>query len=380
MPHKTINDYFSTLCYNLILYLKELGAQMNKLLSLPELSNSINIEYTSLKKIVISRKIEIFTIGDEEFIREDDGTDIFFLLELQIEENDKEKNEVEPGKYDNRNKLNNLTGKEWMPETKSFWYQKGLGRNHPHAQIEKLHPAPFSFQDISRLITFFSKEGDTILDPFSGVGSTVKAAALNNRTGIGIELSPKWSDLSIERLEKEVGAGTSKRHTIITGDSRKKLKQLASNSIDFIVTSPPYWAILNKKADHKVKSERLANNLATNYSDSVEDLGNVESYSDFLDIMTDEIFKECGRVLKAEKYMAIVVSDFRHKSKFISFHSDLIQRLDRLMVEEKFELTLQGVKVLLQNHKSLLPYGYPFAYVENIHHQYILIFRKTKAK
>lgn len=41
-------------------------------------------------------------------------------------------------------------------------------------------------------------------------------------------------------------------------------------------------------------------------------------------------------------------------------------------------LKLQGTKILLQNHKSLLPYGYPFAYVENIHHQYILIFRKEK--
>ena len=51
-----------------------------------------------------------------------------------------------------------------------------------------------------------------------------------------------------------------------------------------------------------------------------------------------------------------------------------------LTVEEGYQLTLQGVKVLAQNHKSLLPYGYPFAYVENIHHQYILIFRKDPVK
>ena len=78
--------------------------------------------------------------------------------------------------------------------------------------------------------------------------------------------------------------------------------------------------------------------------------------------------------------MAIVVSDFRNKDEFISFHSDLIQRINKLKIDEKHEITLQGVKVLLQNHKSLLPYGYPFAYVENIHHQYILIFRKTRRK
>lgn len=351
---------------------------MNKLVSLHDLGASLHISNDQLQKIIKDAKIEIYNIGEEEYVLEADSADIYIQSGLELTEEDGETIEVDRGKYDQRNKLNDLTGKEWMPETKSFWYQKGLGKSHPHAQIEKQHPAPFSFQDISRLVNFFTKEGDVVLDPFSGVGSTVKAAAINSRKGIGIELSPKWSELSVERLEKEVGEGVSKEHQILTGDSRTVLKELDRNSVDFIVTSPPYWAILNKKADHKVKKERIANDLATNYSDSTDDLGNVESYSDFLDIMTHDIFQEAGKVLKPEKYIAIVVSDFRHKSKFISFHSDLIQRLDNLELDEGYEYTLQGVKVLLQNHKSLLPYGYPFAYVENIHHQYILIFRKTK--
>lgn len=352
---------------------------MNKLISIEELRVSLNIDLETLNKLIKEKNLEIFNIGDEEFLREEDSAEIYIQQEFN-EITDEVEAKKEAGKYDKRNKLNDLTGKEWMPETKSFWYQKGLGKSHPHAQIEKQHPAPFSFQDISRLVNFFTKEGDVVLDPFSGVGSTLKAAALSGRNGIGIELSPKWSDLSIERLETEVGAGISKEHKIITGDSRVVLKGLERNSIDFVVTSPPYWAILNKKADHKVKKERLANDLATNYSDSDDDLGNIESYSDFLDIMTNDIFGETGKVLKPEKYIAIIVSDFRHKSKFISFHSDLIQRLDNLDLGDGYEYTLQGVKVLLQNHKSLLPYGYPFAYVENIHHQYILIFRKTKVK
>ncbi|MFR1820380.1 MAG: DNA methyltransferase [Lactococcus petauri] len=348
---------------------------MNKLISLEEVSNALNLSRDAVINIVKNKNISIFNIGEEEFISESEAADIFVE---KIENNNEEIIEKESGRYDSRNKLNDLTGREWMPETKSFWYQKGLGKSHPHAQIEKQHPAPFSFQDISRLIAFFTKKGEVVLDPFSGVGSTVKAAALTGRKGIGIELSPKWSELSLKRLEIEVGEGTSKHHKIITGDSRKVLKKLEKNSVDFVVTSPPYWAILNKKADHKVKKERLENDLATNYSDSNDDLGNVQEYSDFLNIMTDDIFLETGKIIKPQKYMAIIVSDFRHKSKFISFHSDLIQRLDNLNLGDGFELTLQGVKVLLQNHKSLLPYGYPFAYVENIHHQYILIFRKTK--
>jgi excisionase family DNA binding protein len=303
------------------------------------------------------------------------------IIEQTIESDSiEEVEENSNGTYDPRNKLNNLTGKEWLPETKSFWFQKGLGSKHPHAQIEKQHPAPFSFQDVGRLISFFTKEGDKVLDPFVGVGSTLKACALLNREGTGIELSPKWSALAKERLELEVGKGTSEHHTIITGDSRIELKNFDDNTFDFIVTSPPYWAILNKKADHKVKKERVENNLATNYSEDDRDLGNIQNYQEFLEILVEDIFLECGRLLKPDKYMSIIVSDFRHKSEFISFHSDLIQHLNKKRIDNDYILTLQGVKALIQNHKPLLPYGYPFAYVENIHHQHILIFRKTKLK
>lgn len=277
---------------------------------------------------------------------------------------------------DSRNSLNDLNGTEWLPETKSFWFQKGLGSKHPHAQIEKQHPAPFSYQDIQRLIEFFTKKGEKVLDPFSGVGSTVKACELSGRIGIGIELSEKWNELAKRRIEVECDKKDFS-HKFIQGDCRKVLLEI-EEKVDFIVTSPPYWSILNKKADHKVKNERLANDLATNYSDSNEDLGNVENYDNFLKILVNDVFLKCGLILNDNKYMAIVVSDFRDKSKFISFHSDLIQHLQDKEIDDKFAFTLVGVKALLQNHKSLLPYGYPFAYVENIHHQYILIFKKTK--
>lgn len=302
--------------------------------------------------------------------------------EISVDESDSETvTEMEPDDkpVDPRNPLNDLNGSQWLPETKSFFYQKGLGAKHPHAQIERQHPAPFSYQDISHLVTFFTKKGMKVLDPFGGVGSTAKACELEGRICTSIELQKKWHDLAIERLEIEVGEGASKKHTFILGDTRDELKIIEDCSFDFMVTSPPYWSILNKKADYKVKKERLANNLATNYSDNDEnDLANIESYEEFLRILIDEVFLECGRLLRPKKYMCLVVSDFRNKSEFISFHSDLIQALNRKITADGYKITLQGVKVLLQNHKTLLPYGYPFAYVENIHHQYILIFRKDK--
>lgn len=283
--------------------------------------------------------------------------------------------ELDQGIIDPRNPLNDLTGKAWLPETKSYFFQKGLGADHPDAQIEKQHPAPYSFQDIEKLIMFFTKNGMTVLDPFGGVGSTAKACEISGRHCISIELSEKYNSLSIERLEKEVGEGTSQKHNFINGDTCEVLPTLASNSVDMVVTSPPYWGILNKQ-DQKVKKNRVANNLDTKYSDSDKDLGNIDSYDEFLDILVNRVFLQCARVLKTDKYMLIVVSDFRDKGDYISFHSDLIQRLNNVTIPDGGSLGLSGTKILIQNHKSLHPYGYPFSYVENIHHQYVLIFRK----
>ena len=158
-------------------------------------------------------------------------------------------------------------------------------------------------------------------------------------------------------------------------DTCATLPGLESNSVDFVVTSPPYWGILHKQ-DQKVLKDRVANNLDTKYSDDKKDLGNVADYNEFLDILCKKVFMECARLLRVGKYMAIIVSDFRDKGDFISFHSDLISRLNKQRVVGGGTLALQGTKILIQNHKSLHPYGYPFSYVENIHHQYVLIFRK----
>lgn len=276
---------------------------------------------------------------------------------------------------DQRNTLNDLAGDEWLAETKSFFFQKGLGASHPHAEIERQHPAPFSYQDVERLVRFFTKRRQTVLDPFGGVGSTAKACALSSRRSISIELSKRWHSLAQRRLRTEVASATSKSQKLLLGDARKILPNLRANSVDFVVTSPPYWAILNKRPDHKAL-ERVRLDLATSYSTDTRDLGNIADYSAFVDEIVS-VFRATARLLKPNRYMAIIVSDFRHKATFYSFHSDLIQRLNGAEVQRTFWLELQGVKVLLQNQKSLKPYGYPFAYVENVHHQYILIFRKV---
>lgn len=280
---------------------------------------------------------------------------------------------------DPRNRLNDLTGREWIQETKSVWFQKGLGAQHPEAQIERLHPAPFSFQDVGRLIAFFTKRGQTVLDPFCGVGSTLKACLRLGRRGIGIELIETWADLTKRRLETE--CGSLEGQEIRLGDARDVLASIPSGSIQFVVTSPPYWGILNKKPDHKVLSERIGKGLATHYSEvasadeATRDLANIPDYHEFLKELA-RIFDQCLRSLEMNGYLAIIVSDFRHKGVFIPFHADIISALADL---GERRAVLKGVTILAQNHKRLYPYGYPYAYVPNMHHQYVLIFRKESA-
>jgi len=269
-----------------------------------------------------------------------------------------------------RNKLNDLTAKEWIQETVSVWTQRGLGKNHADAQIERLHPAPFSFQDVARLIRFFTKSGQIVLDPFVGVGSTLKAAALEGRNGIGIELNSRYAKLAEQRLEQELDESLfyDVYQKVINSDARKELPKLEDESIDLVVTSPPYWNILQKK-DHKAKQEREKHGLDTQYSDDPRDLGNIKKYSEFISELM-QIFTECARCLRTKGHMCVIVGDFRHRTKYYMFHADIMNGL------EEIGLVPKGLNILYQRHKRVFPYGYPAAFVPNIHHQYIIIVQK----
>ncbi|MCE1168213.1 MAG: site-specific DNA-methyltransferase [Sphingobacteriia bacterium] len=275
--------------------------------------------------------------------------------------------------YDLNNSLNDLSSKEWLSETVTVFTQKGLGKSNAHAQIEKQHPAPFSFQDVGRLIRFFTKEGDCVLDPFVGVASTLKACAVEHRIGYGFELNDKYYQLGNQRLELEISPDEIYRNkqNLLHGDCRDLLKKCTDQMFDFLITSPPYWNILDT-VDHKVKQTRIADKLDSKYSTSEKDYGNIETYEDFINELS-YFFDSCSRVLKSRKYMVVIVSDFRKKDKFYLFHSDLSKEIEALG-----NFSLKGVRILHQKFKSIYPYGYPFSFVPNIHHQYVLILQKNK--
>lgn len=326
---------------------------------------------------------------------------------------------------DPRNRVNELTNREWLIETKSFWrsgadddlpdwldpdlleqFGLWLAREHgeeragemmgqlarsvlwsqapPRDRLKATHPATFSERDIARLIRLFTKPGQIVLDPFVGSGSTLLACAEADRIGIGIELIERWVDVTTGRLEaadvphRLVEAGEALEaagwgaQVLVHSDSRAALEALPDECVDFIVTSPPYWSILQKRGE-KAAQERESRGLPTQYSESGADLGNIEDYAEFLDRLGD-VFVECGRVLRTKQYMCVVIADFRHGPQFHLYHADIAR-----VIEERSEsLQLKGLTVLVQDSKSLYPLGIPYCFVGNIHHQFVLILQRME--
>lgn len=259
--------------------------------------------------------------------------------------------------------LNDLDGKAWIKETKSWWRSRAPKRD----PRKKDHPATFSELDVERIIRFFTKADDAVLDPFVGTGSTLLACAASGRLGTGIELSPRWAKVAKARTG-EVPRGHDQ--TLLEGDTREILPTLPDEAFRLVVTSPPYWSILRKPADHKTKAERLSEDLATDYGDEEGNLELIGDYQGFLDQL-DLIWRDCHRVLQDPGHLVIIASDVREKGRLVPLPTDLARRCEDL------GFRLAGLTMLVQDDKRLYPYGFPTTYVPNIHHQTLVILRKA---
>jgi len=80
------------------------------------------------------------------------------------------------------------------------WFQQIW--NIPGAST-KHHPAPFPLELATRLVRMFSFVGDTVLDPFSGSGTTMIAAFQTGRNSIGVEIDPDYCRMAARYLKAE---------------------------------------------------------------------------------------------------------------------------------------------------------------------------------
>ena len=109
------------------------------------------------------------------------------------------------------------------------------------------HPAKMNMKLLQFLLEMYTKEGDTVVDPLAGTGSSIVLASLLGRNGVAVELEPKFCDMirgNIEKTTKEVWFRPKGRMAYIQGDSRELSKLLAES--EAIISSPPYG---NRLAD-----------------------------------------------------------------------------------------------------------------------------------
>ena len=258
-------------------------------------------------------------------------------------------------------KMNNLSGKEWLQYSFSIW--RDIRKNSEEIKLK--HPAMFPIQLADKLIRIYTKEeGEVILDPFVGIGSTIVAAQNLNRKGIGVELSKEYVSKIKNRLKQTKLLPNEFKPVIIEGDSREKLKEIEDESVDLCITSPPYWDILNQKRTADLKE-------IVSYSDSDIDLGNIEDYNQFFEGLK-EIFKEVYRTLKQNKRCCVVVMDVRKKDKFFPLHIDLT----RIMREIGFELEDFIIWDRQHEYNNMRPLGYPWVFRVNKVHEFICIYWK----
>ncbi|MEO5885197.1 MAG: DNA methyltransferase [Candidatus Limnocylindrales bacterium] len=293
------------------------------------------------------------------------------------------------------NDLNELPGEEWLYFTKSVLttaYPSELGH-----LARKAHGANKPPRLMARLIEFFSRSGELVLDPFAGVGGTLLGAAIARgpRRALGIELDARWAavyDQVVATLSAEDGGRGPRIADLGTadpggqrgfdptglemriGDTLAILPTLAEGSVDFVATDPPYNIQLPLTMAGGALAETHTNRR-TDYamiSAAPADLANAPDYPTFLDRMED-VFRELVRIVRPGRYVVVIVRDAYQDGRYQFVGSDLAARAATVGLVPKGDL------IWHQAGTRLRPYGYPRVFVPNIAHQHILVLRRDPA-
>jgi DNA modification methylase len=303
------------------------------------------------------------------------------------------------------NTLNELSGEAWLYFTKSLWttaYPSELGHD-----LRRAHGANKPPRLMARLIEFFTKGDELVLDPFAGVGGTLLGAAIARppRRALGFEIDPRWVSVYADvvraagaedgtrggkggdigerngsgQLLRDLGDGDPggtrgfdpSGCEMRLGDAAVLLADLADESVDFVATDPPY----NVQLPRTMAGGTLAlthANRRTDYamvSDDPGDLANAAGYEDYLDRM-GAVLAQLHRVLRRGRYATVIVRDAYQQRRYRFVSADLAGRA------EAAGFVLKGDLIWYQAGTRLRPYGYPRVFVPNITHQHILVLRR----
>ena len=269
------------------------------------------------------------------------------------------------GFYSEDNRVNDLTGREWV-----FWTRSVITKAYPpnmQHSLRSLHGGQKPPDLCADLLRAFTKEGQAVLDPFMGVGGVLLGASLCGRKALGLELNPKWIEIYYEVCSREGLAPQETRH----GDARDALRGLTGRSFDCILTDVPYWKMDTaarsrgtfKRAGEKARPAR-ASKLSAFHGDEYA------SKAEWLERM-GEIFGLAADLLKQNGYLLTFIGDMYRENRYHCLSAELASVLASLP-----GLAWKANIIWYDVSKKLHLYGYQYSYIPSMIHQNVLVFRK----
>ncbi len=271
--------------------------------------------------------------------------------------------------YDIRNELNNLSGKRWLFFLNSIEITNypTTGKESYGHELRKIHPSPKPPQLMRNIIEFFTKEGSWVFDPFMGVGGTLLGASLCRRNAVGIDISEKYIE-----IYKEVSKKLGLKEQITIVEDTKNIPLIFEDTrefFDLILTDPPYCD-MQTRAKTGDRAKKVGKKFSTPFTNDPGDIGNMD-YNAYLQALK-EIIEKSVHYLKRGKYIVIFIKDLQpDKNHNNMLHADIVSTLSEIR-----SIKFKGYKLWFNKAQNLYPFGYPFSYVSNQFHQFILIFRK----
>lgn len=285
------------------------------------------------------------------------------------------------GNYDERNKLNDLTGKEWLRHSKSWLVVDGKPGDIDK-EIEN-HPGTYPPDLAKHFVSFFSKENEWVFDPFMGIGSTLQACKDLRRNCWGMELNYEYSAYAQKRGAKkdlnsflDIEKEDEKRiYDVVQGDSRNALKYWKGKGypkVKLLLSSPPYWNMLENSRGgvQSTMKKRVKEGFDQKYSNDERDLGNIDSYQSYIDELVT-LFGSMKEMMLDNAYLVIILQNVRPKDGIMKpIAWDFATSLAK-------HYTLRQEFIWLQDQKFMGIWGYPTQYVSNVHHHYCLVFQNV---
>ncbi len=268
------------------------------------------------------------------------------------------------------NKLNCMTAKQWLKSQLGVWQFFYEGRD---VRDKNLHPATFPISLARQVIELFTHEGELILDPFVGSGTTLIAAQDCHRNALGFDLQRKYVNLCAERLTQNSDMLGKAKQIAVEDDARSIPAYIAPESLSLIWTSPPYANLLNRARKNKSRRDRKNEQLGRveQYSQDERDLGtlSIEAYTQEM----GDIFEGFLPLLRPKAHCVINVPDMWWENKRITIHVALIEELRRRGYELRNVIIWDRTNIV--NRIGI--FGWPSNYITmGVTFEYLLDFYK----